>query len=72
MLPVLDRCVPCPPYTYSVEPAVYGSKMWATKAEDLKCNECPKGARYLYVSSTILLCIQPYELIWPPQVLWQK
>jgi hypothetical protein len=57
MLPVFDRCVSCPPYTYSVEPAAYGGKMWATKAEDLKCNDCPKGARYL-VLAQFVLCIR--------------
>ena len=62
MLPVFDRCVSCPPYTYSVEPAAYGGKMWATKAEDLKCNDCPKGARYLVSRAirTMYTVNQPY------------
>ena len=38
--PVLDRCVPCPPYFYSVEEAIFGEKMWALSGEDIAsaCN----------------------------------
>lgn len=39
-MPVMDRCVPCPPYFYSVDEAIFGKKMWALTGEDTasSCN----------------------------------
>jgi len=39
----LDRCVACPPYTYSVEEAIYGQKMSVGQGEEIVCNPCPRG-----------------------------
>ena len=41
--PTLDRCVACPPYTYSVEEAIYGQKMSVGQGEEIVCNPCPRG-----------------------------
>ena len=38
--PVLDRCIPCPPYFYSVEESIFGGRMWALSGKDIAtaCN----------------------------------
>ena len=41
---VLDRCLLCPPYTYSVEEAFYGVKpLWTQTGDTSACNPCPRG-----------------------------
>ena len=41
--PILDRCVPCPPYTYSVDLAEYGEKLFVEQGQQISCNRCPRG-----------------------------
>jgi hypothetical protein len=41
--PALDRCTPCPPYTYSIEEAVYGQKMSVGQGDEIVCNPCSRG-----------------------------
>lgn len=43
--PVLDRCVSCPPDTYSVELAIFGAKLWNESVEyyNSYCHPCPRS-----------------------------
>ena len=45
--PVLDRCVACPPDTYSVDEALFGQRLWTRSVENYlnnTCKPCPRRA----------------------------
>jgi len=45
--PVLDRCVACPPDTYSVDEAIFGQRLWTRSVENYlnnTCKPCPRRA----------------------------
>ena len=43
--PTSDRCVACPPDTYSVEEAVFGERLWDRSVENYNqyCHPCPRS-----------------------------
>ena len=45
--PILDRCVSCPPDTYSVDEAIFGQRLWTRSVENYlnnTCHPCPRRA----------------------------